>query len=540
MEINRTAHKKQAKEILKQENWKLAENGLFTIIYDKDGKMVLYYVYNNQLMTIEIFSEEANRNDEKQDSKNSRRMTIGDSIPMKYWLFGHQHLKFDSIEDLIDFYSSENCPLLCKEKFCKIAKNTLFTGFMGVWEIRPKQIKDKIKIGQGNFGVVYKAKYKYNPENTIESTNTSTSEIDVALKTLIIKDSASNSKFAKNPIFLQRIRKNFIDEVNVLKGLEHKHIVKLLGVLSDCDHPTMVMEFVNGGSIKSNFDVEKIINKIRKSSSNQELQEITENISFLSSYNTLSKMAYQVALGMLYLEQQNIRHRDLRTDNVLLKLGNNPKHKSEGKFENFSCQISDFGLSIMTDFLNQQNTGNQNVGNDPENKQLINQSQLPIRWMAPEIILSNSSVNKNVDFICDSKIDVWAFGVFIIELLTFCQMPYGPPIGPRGFSNTNTCSWICNERKTILDFENWNQSVIFDEEASEEKTVTNSSINSSATNSPIPEPITAEFEFLSNFLDQVFAFDPKERPDFKLLVRLMDHELKNGMRRNPRSLRSAV
>nr|XP_006815660.1 PREDICTED: tyrosine-protein kinase receptor Tie-1-like [Saccoglossus kowalevskii] len=102
-------------------------------------------------------------------------------------------------------------------------------------------------------------------------------------------------------------------------------------------------------------------------------------------HSDLIRFAYQVAMGMAYLEQKQCIHRDLAARNVLL----------DGEY---NCKIADFGLA-----------------RDVEVYHVTLQDRLPRKWMAIE------SLCRGVFTI---KSDVWSFGVLLWEIATLGATPY--------------------------------------------------------------------------------------------------------------------
>ena len=190
---------------------------------------------------------------------------------------------------------------------------------------------------------------------------------EVALK--IIKTTSWPSKYSQ-PV-------DMMSEVNVLAGLEHPCITKVEEVIEDNTSMTIVMEFARGGEL---FD--RVVDDYRKN-------KLTERMAKLRFY--------QVVEAVRYLHSNNVCHRDLKLENLLLA-------------DDGPCpliKVSDFGLSKCW-----------------EGDILHSYVGTPV-YMAPEVLVlgTSDSDNEEVNSSYTSKADCWSLGV-ILYLLLSCKHPF--------------------------------------------------------------------------------------------------------------------
>ena len=103
--------------------------------------------------------------------------------------------------------------------------------------------------------------------------------------------------------------------------------------------------------------------------------------------DTKLQMCHDVAVGMDFLHQTDIIHRDLKSANVLVSDG-------------FRLKICDFGISRQ-------------VGMDAPTAMTGHIGTVP--WTAPEVLSGEDSY--------DSKVDVFSYGILLWEIVTR-RMPY--------------------------------------------------------------------------------------------------------------------
>uniref|UniRef100_A0A673IHP2 Discoidin domain-containing receptor 2 n=1 Tax=Sinocyclocheilus rhinocerous TaxID=307959 RepID=A0A673IHP2_9TELE len=185
-------------------------------------------------------------------------------------------------------------------------------------------------------------------------------------------------------------RNDFLKEIKIMSRLKDPNIIRLLAVCMSSDPLCMITEYMENG------DLNQFLSR----------HEPEGMIALLSnaptvSYSNLHHMTSQIASGMKYLSSLNFVHRDLATRNCLV-----------GK--NYTIKIADFGMSrnlYSGDYYRIQG-----------------RAVLPIRWMSWESILLNT--------FCIFG-DVWAFGVTLWEMLTFCkEQPYSQLSDEQVIENT--------------------------------------------------------------------------------------------------------
>ena len=165
-----------------------------------------------------------------------------------------------------------------------------------------------------------------------------------------------------NPIVV-----NFLQEIIFLSKLSHPSIIKFKGYSPRNfkenrkeKQQVMFTEFVTNGSLND------IIKKIQ----NGEIDNFDDTNKLI--------IIYGIAQSMSHLHAQNILHRDLKPDNILVDQFFHPK-------------LADFGLSIKL-------TGDHFIGTD---------SVGTVNYMAPEVFEKRYS----------KAADVYAFGILVFELI---------------------------------------------------------------------------------------------------------------------------
>ena len=198
-------------------------------------------------------------------------------------------------------------------------------------------------LGEGRFSTVYEA------QNRI-------TDIMRAMK--IIK---------KEEHYSEEDEKEVINEVNILKTMDHPNIVKLFEFYSNEKQYSIIMEYCKGGKLNT---------------------EIRNYAPFDEKYSAY--IMYQIFSSINYCHNMNIIHRDLKPENILI-VNRNKKNNYP------NIKIGDFGMSKMV-----------------EKDSLQNKIVGTIYYVAPEVILKKYN----------EKCDIWSCGVIMYVLLSK-KPPFG-------------------------------------------------------------------------------------------------------------------
>lgn len=207
----------------------------------------------------------------------------------------------------------------------------------------PQLLADRFEvetlIAKGGMGSVYRGRDRHTGE-------------PVAVKVL------QAEVFAHDPAVLER----FVLEGEALRRLNHPNIVKMLTAISERDEHYLVLEYIEGGSLRDLLDRERQ----------------------LSVEATLS-IALELVDALTRCHHLNIIHRDIKPENVLLASDGTPR-------------LTDFGIAHVNESALTQ--PGEVVGT--------------YAYLAPESLRGE---------LLDARADLWAFGVMIFEMLTG-QQPF--------------------------------------------------------------------------------------------------------------------
>jgi len=161
----------------------------------------------------------------------------------------------------------------------------------------------------------------------------------------------------------------FLQEAEIMKKFSHPHLVAMYAVCRDKEPFYIITEYMCNGAL---------LDYLRKEA---------ESKAGRLTFDNLISISGQVSSGMSHLERKGLIHRDLAARNVLLG-------------ENLITKVADFGLARVI------------VDNEYSAAQ---GARFPVKWTAPEAISFGKFTVKS---------DVWSFGILLMELFTYGQVPY--------------------------------------------------------------------------------------------------------------------
>ncbi|OQS07120.1 kinase [Thraustotheca clavata] len=241
----------------------------------------------------------------------------------------------------------------------RIANDIRFDEELAQFRIPQQEIQNISLLVKGGYGVVFHASFGTD---------------EVAMKQLLPSKSKDFNAIQE-----------FMNEIRLCARLEHKNIVKFIGISWSTLHDLAVLsEFMPRG------DVSTLLKKDFKKAENHRLLHWESGLS-RECATTKGTIAADIADSLVYLHsfQPTIIHRDLKSKNVLLA-------------EDWTAKLSDFGISRVTSL---EESMTSNIGT--------------VAWIAPEVLTGGHYTE---------KADIYSFGVLLSEIDT-CEVPYSNMIG---------------------------------------------------------------------------------------------------------------
>lgn len=194
-------------------------------------------------------------------------------------------------------------------------------------------------------------------------------------------------KRAKKENFVS-LRAEFSNEVALLKNIEHKNLVQLLGYIDKANERILITEYVSNGTLREHLDGQH---------------------GLILGFNQRLEIAIDVAHGLTYLHlyaEKPIIHRDVKSSNILLT-------------EGFMAKVADFGFA---------RTG----PTEPGQSQIQTDVRGTAGYVDPEYLRTNYLTIKS---------DVFSYGILLLEILSGRR----PIEARRGPTERITVRWAFNK-----------------------------------------------------------------------------------------------
>ena len=174
--------------------------------------------------------------------------------------------------------------------------------------------------------------------------------------------------------------KFFYNEISIFSSLNHNNIVRYYGNRETSSSYVLIMEYCSGNSLLS--CLKRHIQMYKKPFTEVIIQQIMN----------------QIVKGLKYLHENNIIHRDLKSENIFVKFYNLENY-NKVNLDKTHIKIGDFGFSIR-------------------NEKFSSIAGTPV-YMDPRILKKyNERTNKKNSEIFDKSCDIWSLGVICFEMIT--------------------------------------------------------------------------------------------------------------------------
>ena len=192
----------------------------------------------------------------------------------------------------------------------------------------------------------------------------------------------ATKKVSRQKATSQTLRKYFINEIQILKEMNHKNIIHFEAIKQTVHNFYIITEYCNGGGLY------ECLNKYRSLYKKAFSEEIVQYL------------MRQIVDGIKYIHAKKIMHRDLKLENILVNFDNENDKKNLNMLK-ATVKIIDFGFATH---LGSKNVRYSTLGSP------INMDPLLLKKMADK-----DGFTKSLGY--DEKADIWSLGTVCYELL---------------------------------------------------------------------------------------------------------------------------
>lgn len=277
--------------------------------------------------------------------KRARSSSLPRPLPSHLATSSSNSFQFDSKDLVSSLPSSSTAPFipsyngpdsgLCRTKSFRVEKGSNYRIF------RASDLVQGKLLGRGFFGEVFLVTHKESGEKMV-------------LKELYRVD--------------EEAQLNFLKEAAFLRSLNHTNVLQFIGVLYKDKRLHLLTEYIAGGTLK----------------------ELIHDKSKILKWDRRVNFARDISSGMHYLHSMNIIHRDLNSQNCLVK-------------ESGSVVVADFGLARI---ISSRRMSGGSGGKKRDRRKRYTVVGNPY-WMAPEMM-------KGKEY--DEKVDLFSFGIILCEV----------------------------------------------------------------------------------------------------------------------------
>ena len=192
----------------------------------------------------------------------------------------------------------------------------------------------------------------------------------------------ATKKVPKNKIESSSIKKYFLNEISILRELNHKNIIKLETIRQTIHNYYIITEYYNGGGLSD------CLKRYKQLYGRNFTEEIVQHL------------MRQIIEALRYLHGLKIIHRDLKLDNLLINF-ESEEDKNNLNMLKAQVKVIDFGFATYLEGANLRYS----ILGSPIN-------------MDP--ILLTKLNNKNFSYLLgyNEKADIWSLGTVCYELIT--------------------------------------------------------------------------------------------------------------------------